>query len=98
DPLASSLNVQITIENIKRAGVLGHDNKVYILGDLIGEGSFGQVLKCKQKGSKSNLAVKILKNAIGDFDMDDCEVKMFKALKEADGERANIAVPLEMFK
>ncbi|KAL7671703.1 hypothetical protein ACOME3_006607 [Neoechinorhynchus agilis] len=30
--------------------------------------------------------------------MDDCEVKMFKALKEADGKQANIAVPLEMFK
>ncbi|KAL7671418.1 hypothetical protein ACOME3_006316 [Neoechinorhynchus agilis] len=72
------------------------------LGSTIGELAvvrpMWQVLKCKQRGSKSNLAVKILKNAIGDFDMDDCEFKMFNAIKEADGERANIAVSLEMFK
>ncbi|KAL7674238.1 hypothetical protein ACOME3_000517 [Neoechinorhynchus agilis] len=30
--------------------------------------------------------------------MDDCEVKMFKTIKEAEVERANITVPLEMFK
>ncbi|KAL7671421.1 hypothetical protein ACOME3_006319 [Neoechinorhynchus agilis] len=49
-------------------------------------------------GCEANVAIKILKNAIGDFDMDDCEFKMFNAIKEADGERANIAVSLEMFK
>ncbi|KAL7671420.1 hypothetical protein ACOME3_006318 [Neoechinorhynchus agilis] len=68
------------------------------IGELAVVRPMWKVLKCKQRGSKSNLAVKILKNAIGDFDMDDCEFKMFNAIKEADGERANIAVSLEIFK
>ncbi|KAL7671419.1 hypothetical protein ACOME3_006317 [Neoechinorhynchus agilis] len=68
------------------------------IGELAVVRPMWQVLECKQRGSKSNLAVKILKYDIGDFDMDDCEFKIFNAIKEADGERANIAVSLEMFK
>ncbi|RYH28790.1 hypothetical protein EON65_10825 [archaeon] len=57
-------------------------DKTYIILDLLGTGTFGQVFRCKREGCKDLFAVKVIKNKPAYHTQGNLEIKIAKLLNQ----------------
>jgi len=58
------------------------ENEEYVIMELLGKGTFGQVIRCVRKSRQDVFAIKIIKNKPAYTNQALSEVKIFKKLKE----------------
>ena len=52
----------------------------YIISDLLGTGTFGQVFKCQKSGTKEIVAIKVVKNKPAYYNQGLLEIKLIQTL------------------
>ena len=71
----------------------------YVVADFVGQGTFGQVVKCWSQETQSFVAVKVIKNQEAYYHQARVEVGILRLLNERyDTERHNIVRLLDFFR
>ncbi|VDN97246.1 unnamed protein product [Rodentolepis nana] len=72
-------------------------NDAYEVLSFLGRGTFGQVVKCRNRTSNRNVAIKILKNHPSYLRQGNVEVQILQTLSQHDTEAHNIVRAIECF-
>ncbi|VDL19070.1 unnamed protein product [Hymenolepis diminuta] len=72
-------------------------NDTYEVLSFLGRGTFGQVVKCRNRASNRNVAIKILKNHPSYLRQGNVEVQILQTLSQHDTEAHNIVRAIECF-
>jgi len=69
--------------------IIEHDQKKYIILDLLGTGTFGQVFRCQNMVSKDIIAIKIIRNKPAYYKQGLIEIKISKLFNNTHGTHAS---------